>query len=85
LGKDHWGKGVTTSAVKGFCKWAFATFPEILRLEAGVYQGNSGSMKVLERAGFLKEGVKRKAAFKFGQAWDVTEYGLLREDMESFE
>ncbi|KAK6064921.1 gcn5-related n-acetyltransferase [Seiridium cupressi] len=82
IGKNQWGKGVTTSAVKGFCKWAFTAFPEILRIEAGVYEGNFGSMKVLERAGFLREGVRRKAVVKSGKAFDVTVFGLLREDVE---
>ncbi|KAK6081708.1 gcn5-related n-acetyltransferase [Seiridium cupressi] len=57
-------------------------FPEILRIEAGVYEGNFGSMKVLERAGFLREGVRRKAVVKSGKAFDVTVFGLLREDVE---
>ncbi|KAF3016231.1 hypothetical protein E8E14_012069 [Neopestalotiopsis sp. 37M] len=81
LAKEQWGKGITTAAVKGFCKWAFATFPDLYRLEAGVYEANDGSMKVLERVGFLREGVRRKAIFKFGEAWDVTMFGLLRDEI----
>ncbi|KAI0136382.1 acetyltransferase [Xylariales sp. AK1849] len=82
LGKDHWGKGIATNAVKGFCKWAFGAF-SILRLQAGVYEGNDASMKVLERSGFLKEGVRRKAVFKWGIALDIAMFGLLREDVEA--
>jgi ribosomal-protein-alanine N-acetyltransferase len=85
LGKDFWGKGVATSAAKGFSRWAFATFPVILRLEGCVTQGNSASMIVLERAGFVKEGVKRKAVFKNGVAADSVIYGLIREDVEGLE
>ncbi|KAI0146624.1 acetyltransferase [Pestalotiopsis sp. NC0098] len=81
LAKDQWGKGITTSAVKGFCKWAFAHFPELSRIEAGIYEGNDGSMKVLERVGFTKEGVRRKAVFKHGQSWDVAIFGLLRDEL----
>jgi RimJ/RimL family protein N-acetyltransferase len=39
-------------------------------------------MKVLERSGFLKDGVRRKAVFKKGKALDVSIFGLLREDLE---
>ncbi|KAK6221047.1 hypothetical protein LQW54_001620 [Pestalotiopsis sp. IQ-011] len=81
LAKEQWGKGITTSAVKGFCQWAFAAFPELSRIEAGIYEGNDGSMKVLERVGFIKEGVRRKAVFKHGQSWDVAIFGLLRDEL----
>ncbi|ETS87320.1 hypothetical protein PFICI_01148 [Pestalotiopsis fici W106-1] len=81
LAKEQWGKGITTAAVKGFCKWTFDTFPELHRIEANVYETNNGSMKVLERVGFLREGVRRKAYYKHGQYWDVTMFGLLKDDL----
>ncbi|KAH6648564.1 acyl-CoA N-acyltransferase [Truncatella angustata] len=82
IGRDYWGKGIMTSAVRGFTRWAFEAFPDILRIEANVSQGNDASMKILQRTGFQAEGVKRKAIFKFGKALDKHEFGLLREDFE---
>ncbi|KAI6087463.1 acyl-CoA N-acyltransferase [Hypoxylon rubiginosum] len=79
---DHWGKGVATSAAKAFSLWAFKQFPDLLRIEAGVFSDNTGSMKVLERIGFTKEGVKRRAIYKKGKIMDLAIYGLLREEAE---
>ncbi|KAI1101554.1 acyl-CoA N-acyltransferase [Jackrogersella minutella] len=85
IAMDHWGKGIATSALRGFSAWAFKEFPELFRLEAGVFEGNDASMKVLERAGYTKEGVRRKAIFKKGKLLDQTIYGLLRDEIEGLE
>ncbi|KAI1384390.1 acyl-CoA N-acyltransferase [Hypoxylon trugodes] len=82
---DFWGKGIATSALMGFSEWAFKEFPELIRLEAGVFDGNFGSMKVLERVGYTKEGVRRKAIYKYGKSVDQVLYSLLREDLEKLE
>ncbi|RYP91604.1 hypothetical protein DL770_002230 [Monosporascus sp. CRB-9-2] len=83
VGKKHWGKGIATAAAGGLARWAFATFPDLLRLEARVYERNVGSDIVLRRAGFLKEGLLRQAIFKDGKVLDLAIYGLLRQDVES--
>ncbi|RYP50426.1 hypothetical protein DL769_010949 [Monosporascus sp. CRB-8-3] len=83
VGKKHWGKGIATAAAGGLARWAFATFPDLLRLEARVYGGNVGSDIVLRQTGFLKEGVLRQAIFKDGKMLDQVVYGLLRQDVES--
>ncbi|KAI1406081.1 acyl-CoA N-acyltransferase [Hypoxylon fuscum] len=85
IGKDHWGKGIATSALKAFSAWAFKEFPELLRIDAGVLEGNAASAKVLERAGFTKEGVRRKSICKKGKVMDQVLFGLLREEVESLE
>lgn len=69
-----------TNAVKGFCRWSFETFPEVARLEAGVFEGNDASMAILKRVGFVMEGVKRSAIFKHGVLLDRHDFGLLRDD-----
>ncbi|KAI1452052.1 acyl-CoA N-acyltransferase [Annulohypoxylon moriforme] len=78
----YWGKGIATSALRGFSVWAFENFPDLLRLEARVFEGNDGSMKVLERVGYIKEGVRRKAICKKGKIMDQHVYGLLKEEVD---
>ncbi|OTB08553.1 hypothetical protein M426DRAFT_7866 [Hypoxylon sp. CI-4A] len=85
IAMDHWGRGIARSALEGFSAWAFQKFPELLRLEAGVFGENTASMKVLERVGYTKEGVRRKAVFKKDKIMDLVIYGLLREDLEGRE
>lgn len=68
LGEPYWGKGIVTEAVKMLCDYVLAEFPEVIRLEAVVYADNQGSAKVLEKAGFVLEGISKNGAVKrFGK------------------
>ncbi|KAK7745068.1 hypothetical protein SLS53_003303 [Cytospora paraplurivora] len=80
VGREHRGKGYATEAVRGLSGWAFATFPEVLRLEASVFEGNGASEAVLLKAGYQREGVRRKAVWKHDRALDLVYLGLLREE-----
>ena len=82
LGEGSWGKGVATQALRAYVGWLFETFPKVERLEAVVFEGNGGSVKVLERVGFVLEGRRRKAAVKHGVVMDVLIFGLLKEEWE---
>ena len=59
LDKDHNGKGYTTEAVKLLLKFGFEEL-KLHRIEAGVMPHNMGSLRVLDKAGFQKEGIARK-------------------------
>lgn len=80
VGESFWGQGLATDAAVGFSKWAFETFPELMRLEAGIFEGNVGSQKVLAKAGYTFEGRRRKAVEKNGIMLDLHMYSLLREE-----
>lgn len=80
LGADHWGRGYMSEAVPAFAEWAFRTFPDVLRIEASVYEGNLGSQCVLRKSGFREEGVRRKAIWKNGKRLDKHYFGMLREE-----
>ena len=52
------------------------------RLQLEVYGFNERAQRHAERAGFVREGVKRKA-YRRGEEWvDSVMYALLREDLE---
>jgi ribosomal-protein-alanine N-acetyltransferase len=51
---------------------------DIVRLQSGVLANNPGSMRVLEKAGFLKEGVLRNNIIKNGVIMDEYIYGMVR-------
>nr|WP_313897340.1 GNAT family protein [Bacillus cereus group sp. BfR-BA-01380] len=59
LGKHHNGKGYMTEAVKLVVSYAFDEL-KLHRIEAGVMPHNIGSIKVLEKSGFHKEGIARE-------------------------
>lgn len=78
LGEAHWGKGIATRAAREMAKQVFSN-PRFARLEASVFEWNTPSMRVLEKAGFVREGVLKKSVFKDGQLVDSVVYGLLRD------
>jgi RimJ/RimL family protein N-acetyltransferase len=52
------------------------------RLQLEIYGFNERAQRHAERAGFVREGVKRKAYRRHGEWVDGVMYGLLREDLE---
>jgi RimJ/RimL family protein N-acetyltransferase len=53
IGRIHWGRGYATSAVRLLMQEARRR--GISRLIADVFPGNFGSMRVLEKSGFVRE------------------------------
>jgi [ribosomal protein S5]-alanine N-acetyltransferase len=80
LGEEFWGQGLATDALTGFVKWCFEEFPTLLRLEAGIFEGNAASEAVVKKSGFVFEGRRRKAVEKNGVIMDIAMYSLLREE-----
>ncbi|MGH8632673.1 MAG: GNAT family N-acetyltransferase [Burkholderiales bacterium] len=76
LGEPYWGRGIMTEAVKAVSSYAMRRF-ELIRLEAPVFDWNPASMRVLEKCGFVREGVLRASAVKDGQVIDRVIYALL--------
>lgn len=69
MDQAHNGKGYTTEAVKLVVKYAFEELG-LHRIEAGVMPHNLGSMRVLLKAGFHKEGIARENVKVNGQWQD---------------
>ena len=62
------GRGYTTEAVSLAVEFAFIEL-KLHRVEAGVMPSNTGSMRVLEKAGFHREGIERKGV-KINGSWE---------------
>ncbi len=54
IGETYWGKGYATKPVKLLLDYAFQKL-ELLRVYAYIFEYNTASMKVLEKAGFEKK------------------------------
>jgi len=78
LGEEYWNRGIVTEAVLAVTNYAFATLG-LVRLYADVFEWNAASMRVLEKAGFQKEGVLRKSAMKDHQLVDQVVYAMVKE------
>ena len=55
--KNFWGKGITTKCIKKLINFAIKEL-SIEKINAGYYEKNIGSGKVLENAGFKIEGIR---------------------------
>lgn len=80
LGEPYWGKGIATRAVDLFLPYAFDELL-FIRLQAIVFAQNPASMRVLEKNGFVREGVMRKHIRKNGVVTDAVLYAKLRNDL----
>ena len=52
----------------------------VVRIEAETNPKNIASQRVLEKSGFLKEGLTRKSVFIRGKWHDGVRYSILREE-----
>ncbi|WVZ11116.1 hypothetical protein V8G54_015646 [Vigna mungo] len=82
IGSKYWGKGVATVVVKEVVEVAFTEqlLPNLERIEALVDVLNVGSQRVLEKAGFQREGILRKYVFLKGKARDMVMFSVLSTD-----
>ncbi len=78
IGEPYWGKGIATEAIRQILDFGFENL-DIVRIYTGIYGHNLASQKVLEKNGFQKEAVFKKAVFKNGKFCDEVRYGILRE------
>ena len=73
------GKGIGTEAVEIMVDYLFLS-KDKMRIQACTDTRNVASQKVLEKAGFRKEGTMRKYFFLRGELRDACVYSILREE-----
>ncbi|KAK6130154.1 hypothetical protein DH2020_036070 [Rehmannia glutinosa] len=80
VASDCWGRGIATAAVKMAANSVFVDWGHLERLEAVVDVENPGSQRVMEKAGFKREGVLRKYYLLKGRPRDAVIFSLLSTD-----
>lgn len=81
LSKKYWGKGLTSEALHSVVMFCFEN-TELQRLSAGVDVNNIASWKVMEKCGFLREGLIRQGKM-LSTYCDYYLYGMLKNDYRS--
>jgi [ribosomal protein S5]-alanine N-acetyltransferase len=77
IGESFWGKGIATDAVKLIVEYVFRNF-NVVRIYAETFTTNRASSRVLEKNGFVCEGLFSKAVIKNEILLDSATYALLR-------
>lgn len=79
LGHAYWGKGIMTEAVRAMAQFGFEQM-DLNRIEADADAENHGSIRVLEKIGFRREGMQQEQYFEWGRFHDLMLFALLRRD-----
>jgi len=77
LSEDFWGRGIATRVVTATADWAFGHY-NLTRVFAMAFAHNAASIRVLEKAGFEREGVLRRSAIKNGAVLDQILFAKVR-------
>lgn len=79
----YWGKGYATEVAKGLIKVGFEEF-KLHRVEAGVATDNVPSIRVLEKCGMIREGLRRKILPIRGEWKDNYHYAIIEDDSRDY-
>jgi ribosomal-protein-alanine N-acetyltransferase len=78
LGEEFWGRGICTAALKMATQYALEAY-HLTRIYALPFSENLGSIRVLEKAGYRRECLMRRSAFKDGRFVDQVLYAYVVE------
>ncbi len=78
IAEPFWNKGIATKAIQLMIRFGFDTL-DVIRIYAGVFEFNEASQHVLEKCGFIKEGVFKKAICKNNKMYNEIVYSKLKE------
>ena len=76
LGETYWGRGIATAAVGAVTEHALRQH-DLVRVFALPFAHNRASARVLEKAGFVLEGIMRSSAIKDGRVVDQLLYARI--------
>lgn len=81
LSKDYWGQGIAQESIEAIIKYGFEQL-NLQRIQALIEPPNEASQKLVERQGFIKEGLLRNYEFTSGKFDNLYMYSLLKEDFD---
>ena len=76
---EVWGHGYATEAARSLLQWAFDTL-DLNRVQAETDTRNAPSARVLEKLGFVREGMLREDCVVNGEVSNSWVYGLIRRE-----
>jgi [ribosomal protein S5]-alanine N-acetyltransferase len=79
VGKPFWGKGYGTEAARALVQYGFQSL-NLHKIYAQAFTTNPGSWRIMEKIGMKYEGTLRQHVYRFGEFYDLAQYGLLREE-----
>ncbi|MEG0471930.1 MAG: GNAT family protein [Solibacillus sp.] len=82
LNQAYWGKGIASETLKPIITYGFKQL-KLQRIQALIEPANTASQKLVERHGFVREGLLRSYEYTCGKFDDLYMYSLLKQDIEA--
>jgi len=82
LGKQYWGKGIMTEAIKAALDYGFNEM-NLNRIQALIDPRNDASKRVAEKHGFQYEGTFRDYEYEYGGFIDLNMYSVLKREYKA--
>lgn len=79
IGREFWGHGVATNALKLLFNHAF-TVLRVHSIRCEVYPENTRSKKLMEKLGMTLEGLKRDCDYRNGKYKSLLQYSILESE-----
>ena len=79
ISERYWNQGITSEALADAIQYYFE-HTEVIRIFATVYEYNLASMRVLEKVGFKKTGIFRKACYENGRFIDAHDFEIVADE-----
>jgi [ribosomal protein S5]-alanine N-acetyltransferase len=80
LSKDYWGKGIASEALEAIVRYGYLHY-QLERIEALIELKNIPSQILVERLGFIREGLLRHYEFTCGKFDDLYIYSILKDEV----
>ena len=80
--KDYWGKGYMSEALDLFLKYILNN-TDIKKIEAGCYESNIGSLRTMQKVGFIVEGFRRESVLYKDRREGLYQLGITKNDYNS--
>lgn len=81
VNRSEWNNGFATEAIELIVEFGFENIM-LNRIEAFITPGNIASESVLEKNGFINEGMMRQMEFYKGKFWDGIIMAILKDDYD---
>jgi [ribosomal protein S5]-alanine N-acetyltransferase len=83
LAREYWGKGIANEAVREIIRFGYEKM-ELNRIEAETIEDNHESRRMLEKIGFVLEGIRREYSLENdGKYHGSAMYALLKSEYKS--
>lgn len=82
IARPFWNSGYGSETAAGLVHFAFDNLADLHRLSADADPRNIASARVLEKAGFRREGIQRQSWWLKGEWTDNALYAILRSDWQ---